>query len=633
MKNVILIALLSISCEVVAQYSNISGVWGSHFNMANQLYEGRFYEEAIIHYKKEIERYNFHEESYLKIADCYRRLGNYEKSRSYYVVVLNTSEVGAPIHKYYYAEALLSTGDYEEAERWYNIYSEENPYDSRPAKRIEGIKQMNTFFKDSINVKIKSFSNNTEHTEFGAVPFRGGVVFSSSRNKDLVIRHDYMREIESLLDLYVLINNTDSTWNLEQIKLNNHWKSNDGPIAVTDDYLIVTRNNGKKKDKPGNHLGLYFYETNENNDWKLLYPFPFNNSSYSVIHPSLNARKDTLFFSSDMPGGFGGKDIYYSIYNGSKWNQPVNMGAPVNTAGDEVFPFYERGKLYFSSNGLAGIGGLDIYKISLNAGQDENPVNMGYPLNTGWDDFSMYIKNKKGFLASNRPGGQGNDDIYEFELTEPKPELITKVTMNLIISDILNSDPVTMAQITVTNTETKFSIQFYTDSDGTLKETLNPATYHILISSIDYKEKEITLDLNNVKMVAEEIFLDPILSFENINLDSILFEYNDFKLSKGAEMELDQIIETMHKYSEITLDISAHTDSRGNADYNHWLSEMRAAQTANYLIESGVKFERINFTGYGETMPLNECKDGVPCTEEEHSVNRRIEFKFIVDQK
>jgi len=632
MKKLGFIVFIFFPSLVIAQSTNFSGLWGSHYDKANQLFEGRFYEEAIIHYQKEVERYDYHEDSYLKIANCYRILGDYEKSRTYYNIVLKTSEVEEPVHKFYFAEALLSMGEYEEAEIWYTKYSEDIPNDSRPNNRIEGIKKISTFYQDSSLVSIKPFSQNTNLTEFGAVKYRDAILFSSARSKDLIIQHDYLRKVESLLDLYSVNISEDGTEVVELVKLPKHSVSNDGPLAIGNDFVVVTRNVGKKKDEPINHLGLFFYESNIFAH-KLLYEFPYNNHDYSIQHPALNARGDTLFFSSDMPGGFGSKDLYFSAYNGGKWTSPINMGQDINTPGEETFPFYVNGKLYFSSNGHPGLGGMDIYKVDKRKHGEEKIENLGYPINSGWDDFSIYIDGNFGYFASNRPGGLGHDDIYEFEIIISSPKEIKTLTPNvkLAISDYLDGKRVPFADILVINEETKDSLVFKASQEGEMTEVIEAGTYIVKISSKDYKEKEISLDLINKSMIVEEIFLEPELSLEDINLDGILFKYNDFKLSATAEIELNHIVELMERYPDLTLDIEAHTDSRGNSSYNLWLSEMRATHTANYLMEQGIEFERIKFAGYGESMLLNKCADFVECSEEEHAENRRILFEFIVD--
>ena len=258
-------------------------------------------------------------------------------------------------------------------------------------------------------------------------------------------------------------------------------------------------------------------------------------------------------------------------------------------------------------------------------------TNLGYPINSGWDDFSIYLKNSKGFMASNRPGGLGHDDIYRIEITEIPEEVIAETIFKLDVTDLINNEKITSVNITLVNKKLSTELNFLTSNEGGLNEIIPSASYILTVSKSGFEVFETELNLVDIPMRVEEIFLKPDFSFENISLDSILFELNDFRLTSGAESELNDIVEIMKKYEEVTLEVSAHTDSRGEASYNHWLSEMRAASTANYLIEQGIPFERVNIIGYGEEQLLNQCKDGVECSEEQHSVNRRIEFRFLFD--
>ncbi|NNF22157.1 MAG: OmpA family protein, partial [Saprospiraceae bacterium] len=285
------------------------------------------------------------------------------------------------------------------------------------------------------------------------------------------------------------------------------------------------------------------------------------------------------------------------------------------------------------SNGHKGLGGLDIYVWNRSEEETHSVMNLGYPINSGWDDFSIFLKNNKGYLASNRPGGLGHDDIYELELLEIPEEVIAETIIKLNITDLINSDGIENATITLLDRTLNAELKYFTDEVGSLNETIPSADYTLTVSKSGFENFQTEIDLNNVPMRVEEIFLNPDFSFESISLDSILFELNDFRLSDGAQAELDDIVELMNKYESVKLEVAAHTDSRGEASYNSWLSEMRAASTANYLIEKGIPFERVNILGYGEEQLLNHCKDGVECSEEQHSVNRRIEFRVLIEEK
>ena len=251
-------------------------------------------------------------------------------------------------------------------------------------------------------------------------------------------------------------------------------------------------------------------------------------------------------------------------------------------------------------------------------------MNLGFPINSGYDDFSIYIDDCEGYFASNRPGGSGLDDIYTLKIL-PKPPPAPK--FSLVDIDILDSlsgfalDSVRMEFVGAIDTST-----YETDAEGRLQLSLRPDLYELSLVRSDYKPMKMTVEVKEDRSNFETIFLPPNMAYVIIAPDSIMFKFGDFALAKTAELELDVIIESMKKYPMLNLTIEAHTDSRGKSGYNMWLSEMRATSTANYLIEEGLSMDRITLKGYGESQLLNQCKDGVKCSPYEHAVNRRIEF-------
>jgi len=622
----ILFALLLMDNNIVlAQLNDISGIWGSHLQKADQLYHDRFYEEAIIQYEKELERRGFNKNVVKKLADSHRILGHYNKANDYYVLIFAVEdEVNDPMIKYHYAEVLTSIGKYKNAGEWYEKYLGDVPSDKMARSKLDGLGRMDIYFTDSSQYKMEPYFINTNKVDLGPVFYKNGILFSSGRNEDLIINHDHLRTAQTLIDLFYV----NDTGEIENIILPQPWKSNDGPVAVGRDYIVVTRNIGYNEDNNMSQLGLFFF-TDDEQGWVLQEKFSHNNDNYSIMHPALSDAADTLFFSSNMTGGFGGKDLYYSVYDGKDWSSPVNMGESINSPADEIFPYYHQGILYFASNGHPGLGGLDVFK-AIRSEKNVSIYNVGAPINSGWDDFSYSINNNKGYFVSNRPGGQGFDDIYSFEYTPPV--VLPPADLTIIVKDYLNDDPVTHAEITFINKSD--SSQVYSQKmigNGKFTYQVDRTEYSILISSLEYSDKKIEIDLYDKDMMVEEIYLLPDFELHNVNLDSILFSYNDFKISADAEIELSEIIHLMKKYPSVSLEISSHTDSRGKKDYNLWLSEMRATSTANFLLEQGIDWERMIIKGYGESELLNNCADGVECSEDEHSVNRRIEFKFNIE--
>lgn len=626
--SLILILVTLIPNQGFTQDDQSIGVWGSNMHKADMLYDQQLYEEALAYYETELEKYNFDDKIILKMAECYRYLGDYQKMRDYYFNVMKTSSVKAPINTFYYAEGLLSTGKYEDAANWFEVYLKSKPDDEIAKARLEGLINVNTFFRDSSYVFADTVNFNSDKTDLGPYWYKGGILFSSGRPKDAIINHDHLRSSEPLLDLYY-IRPDQIELEPERIKLTKYYRSNDGPLTVGNSQIIITRNSTNKSDSVHN-MGLYILrevvnESDLKTSWDKIEDFPYNSKEYSIAHPALSENEDTLFYASDMPGGFGGSDLYYSIDINGGWSKPVNMGENVNTPGSESFPFYRNGNLYFASNGHPGLGGKDIYRLNISSGMI---FNMGYPINSGYDDISFIIdENFEGYFASNRPGGKGKDDIYYFGIKELPP-----MDVYITFKDLLNDNIVTESEVTIFDLENTDSLTFTADTSGVFKTRLPIGVYDVAVNHEDYNPHSFLLNITANDTIYREVYLDPDFKLDNIKLDSILFDFNEFKLSTGAGAELDFVVDLMREYPMLKLEINAHTDSRGNAEYNLWLSEMRATSTANYLVSKEIDFDRLIFNGYGEFKPLNHCVDGVHCTEEEYSVNRRIELNLIKEE-
>jgi len=339
-----------------------------------------------------------------------------------------------------------------------------------------------------------------------------------------------------------------------------------------------------------------------------------------------NNSGDTLYFASDMAGGFGAMDIYYSTLAGSVWMSPVNLGGLVNTARNELYPFIEDGTLYFSSDGHPGLGGIDTYKVIEEDGK-EKISNLGYPLNTSWDDFGIYINDNKGFIASNNPQGKGSDDIYEFYLL-PIPIVIEPVELSLLFLDESTKAPIIEADVKLIH---NFDTLSYTsDKAGMVIDSLMPGNYLVEVKKHSYQDFSFNIALEERVNINKKVELTSSIVTHIVSPDSILFKYGKYLLLDTAPTsELDAIVSTLNEYPEFNLHISAHTDSRGKHEYNKWLSDKRASSAANYILSTGIDASRIIQKGYGETRLLNNCSDGVRCSAKLHAMNRRLEFDFV----
>jgi tetratricopeptide (TPR) repeat protein len=416
MHRALTIVLVFIAFTSEAQLTNFSEIWKGHEFKGDQLYEDGLYEAAIEAYQKQLVDDPNNKNAIIKIAEAYKHLGNYKMAGRYFHTLGRSFQLPDQYLEEY-ADVLLAEGNLEEALGVYHSVLDKNPENKVVQAKIHGIENWDNFFTYQDFAEIENTPFNTEAAEFGIRKFAQGMAFTSSRIDDGLVRHNYLRDAGKLTALYTVASETDNSaqlLELEQLK-----KSNDGPHAVFGYNYVISRS-FPAANNSGAVLGLYFYQLQEDGSLEMLQPFDFNSPEYSITHPAYNSRGDTLYFVSDMPSGFGGFDLYYSIYRNNSWSPPVNLGDLVNTAGDELFPYSDNGKFYFSSNGRAGLGGLDLYNL---VSEDDSSYveNMGAPVNSGWDDFGIYIEGNEGYISSNRPGGKGLDDIYKVKLL-PRPK-------------------------------------------------------------------------------------------------------------------------------------------------------------------------------------------------------------------
>lgn len=558
-------------------------------------------------------------------------------------------------------------------------------------------------------------------------------------------------------------------------------KYHEGPAAFFKDgsKVIFTRNNfnnGKaKRSSDGiNKLKLYMGDANKDG-WKNIKELPFNSDEYSTGHPALSSDEKLLFFASDMPGGFGGTDIYVSRYDGGNWSAPINLGKTVNSKGNEMFPFVdEKGNLYFSSDGHAGLGDLDIFFVQMDGTASKGRViNLGAPVNSSKDDFGIVTDalRKAGYFSSNRKRGGADDDIYKFDR---ECELKEGCDLIIAVYDAETKMPLDNAKIV------------YEDKDGNIKEKMSDADGSVKLEGLeqdvefafratrdgysantvsfstkdcDNEASRLEIPMSRPKPAVDSTALtqnggvngtntganaqngyagetttqgkqgtsgtgkngtsgtflsgntctirgrvmtqgskqavDGVLvtlrsecdnstqtaytdatgnyefvvaegcdytvegSKDNlgskgkrvrklnckkggvtadiymfgtgdiVQVDNIYFDYGKCNLRSDARSELDKLVTMMRKYPKMRIELRAHTDSRAESDFNQKISEGRAKASASYLFKRGISRSRVEFAGYGETMPVNGCVDGVECTEEQHAQNRRTEIKIL----
>lgn len=387
-----------------------------HLHKADRLFQNFAYFEALHQY---ILHHNHHPEDNVKlqIIRCYEKLKQPSKVVLWCDSLSDKSLMSAH-DSYHYARSLLSTQRYNEAKKWFKYCLNQESNHDLAERSLNEMKHMEDWFLHEKDYHIHNLSFNSQYADFGAIEVNKGIVFASSHESINPIHHTYAWNHTPFLDLYFI----DSIGDLTKLKGINT-ALHDGPAAVNQDMTkIVFTSNGKHMESQDHIKKLHLYQAEKNKEskeWHQVKSLSFNDISYSTMHPTVDSTFTTLIFSSDMPGGYGGQDLYISTFEYGKWSKPVNLGNQINTEGDEIFPFlHVSGELYFSSDGWGGMGGLDIFKaLPLMEGY-KMQERLPYPINSHRDDFSFYLNENEitGMFSSNRENGIGDDDIYSFKL-------------------------------------------------------------------------------------------------------------------------------------------------------------------------------------------------------------------------
>ncbi len=398
-------------------------VFDNKLKRADRFFNNFEYKSAIKLYTKLVDKGKADDGVKLRLAESYVKINDPVNAEKWYSEVIHSDQI-TPEHQIQYAHTLLSNGKYEEARQVINTY-EFAASDYRSKAIISTLDKLEIFYADSMFYQLSSIEDNKPHySDFSPTIFKEGIVFVSSR-------HDkgpkFKWDDTPFLDLYYTESDVASARPFSK-SLNT--KYHEGPIAFYDNYskAVFTRSNYLDKeliltDQGINNLQLYTTSWDEDkNDWDNIKPINFIINNYSYGHPTISTDNTRLYFISDMPGGFGGTDLYLSERNESGWGEPVNMGEVINTSGNEMYPFIDdENNLYFASNGHGGLGGLDVYQIQLNGAMDIR--NMGYPLNTTADDFGFTLSpsGQTAYISSNR---EGADNIYQIDIKAPDLEMI-----------------------------------------------------------------------------------------------------------------------------------------------------------------------------------------------------------------
>ena len=517
---------------------------------ADQFYADLAYSKAVEIYEKLYEKDKTNPKYIQRLAYGYDKMPNYPKALKYYSQLVLIEEHQA-VDYYEYAQLLRIAGRIEESKSWLEKYIVVLPGDQRATKQLENIKQLIKLKTNIQNITITNLEGNSRFSDMCPTFYKDLVVYSSAKDSFSMVRNNFEWNNQPFLDLYVsgtgpnLVLKSDDKFSSS---LNSRF--HEGPVCFTSDFKTIyfTRNNfvnGKinRTSEGVNNLKILIADF-DGKEWKNIRELPFNSDQYSVGHPALSSDNKTLYFVSDMPGGFGETDIYKSEWTAGKWGKPLNLGESINTRGKEMFPYVDKdGILYFSSNGQPGIGGLDIFA----AKQEENGnyliVNLGTPLNSDHDDFGFVIKTDSltGFFTSNRPGGKGNDDNYKFAVNE--------IDLNVIGYDLHSKEIMPGTKIALMGEDGKVIESKVSDATGSVDFSVKPGTnYQIVAENNTYVAETKAIKIQKTLFdfrQHEDIYLkrgEPYLTIEVIDKESGLIIPNaivDISEGKYNQNELE----------------------------------------------------------------------------------------------
>lgn len=623
-----------------------------NLEIAEEEFEKGEYLNAIEYYEKCYKQAKTADVA-LTVAYMHYKLRNFDRAANWYKRVMTKDEDNIFVdERYVYGNVFKALGKYNEAAEQYNkllSISSNEELKELCQLALSGMRMVVEPNPD-ISVTLAEGSINSGSQEFSPYQYDEGTLYFASfqRRKEIVLdgkEKDYHAKIYTAAV-------TD--------------KGFDKPEALSssinrDDYH--TANVTFSSDKRTMYFTRQLIQHNEvisstifsarqsDDGWKSPTPLPGINGDFISKHPAVGELfgEEVLFFVSDMEGGLGGFDIYYSEINGENMSAPVNLGEKINSSQDDITPHYRDGKLYFSTDGKPSLGGLDIYTSEWDGENWSTPQNMGLSYNSTYDDlyFSLASDDTKGYLVSNRPDEKKKslksktccDDIYVFDKRRILIDLLVGVGDEA--EKPLNGATVSLYDLTeedAPETQTKkeeyrfnydltgeHQYKIITSKDGYISDTTDFNTFGIL-DTYTVRKKVI---LKKLDPPVEEPEYETVVINEDIRLNNIYYDFDKWDILQESEEDLGVLLQLMFDYPDMVIQLSSHTDAQGLTRYNEDLSQKRANSAKDWLVSRGVVDNRIKAVGYGESQILNKCVNGVRCSDEEHRFNRRTTFKIL----
>lgn len=596
---------------------------------ADKLFESYQYVAAIEEYQRLAEGKGANEYIYSQLAESYYNVFDSENASKWYAKATAKGKADAETY-YRYAQTLKVLGKYQEANKQMDVFAKMMPKDERAKEHLANPNYIPSLANNSKLFDVATTNIDSKgQSDFGALLTNDNTLyFASTRNSSN--KTDKWNN-QPYLDIYQSTKQSNGSFSEPTPLRELNTPFHDGPLTLSADgnTMFFARDGHSEKQYEKNkktntqvgQQGIY-KATKVDGKWSNVEAMPFNSTAYSVTNPSLSKDGKTLYFASNMPGGLGESDIWKVSIDANGYGKPQNLGANVNTADKENFPFIdEDNTLYFATMGRQGFGGYDVYRANLN---DAKPAqNLGKPVNSEKDDFSFsFNKNLNvGYFSTNR---KGTDAIFS---ASP----ICKAEAIVLVTNAKTKAPLSNASVAILDLKGNVIATEKTNAAGRVSYPIEcNLGYGLQAAAQNFESATSAVKADKAGETTIEIALVPsevIITDTEVILNPIYFEYDKSNITAQGAVELNKLVKVMQDNPSMVIFVKSHTDSNGSLNYNLNLSERRAQSTVQYLISKGITQGRISGKGFGSTEQKVKC--GTNCTPEQDAKNRRSEFLIV----
>jgi outer membrane protein OmpA-like peptidoglycan-associated protein len=620
-------------------------------NRALQKAEKTFTKEAYVSaiqiYERLANKGMGSEQIYEKLGDANYFNANYVQAEQWYTKRYELKGTFPKEFLYRYGQSLKSAGKTQKANEIMAQYAKENPTQLRAKSQMQ-VKAQESIKKGSDVFTIQNINTNSKYSDYSSTIKGDTLIFASARPRTMG-NQIYARTGQPFTNLYYTVKQADGSYSKAELYSKNTFSifHEASPVFSKDgNTMYYTQNEVKENNQKRVVNGLYkiYKSVRQQGKWNNLgVQDIFAKDSARVAHPALSPDGKTLYFASDARGTFGQSDLFkVTINEDGSYTAPENLGNTINTEGRESYPFVTKDNiLLFASDGHPGQGGFDLFALDLSQ-KGALPVHLNAPLNSAFDDFGLNWdrQTNNGVFTSNRPEGQGDDDLYVFTNTQPFFEFDYNARIIGKVIDKNTNLPLANSRVVLYNNQGKELGSTTTDENGdfVFEKVLSNASYRTQASKETYSTNETAPSLALYEReVATTIVLDQdqykleqgLDLAKALSLRHIYFDLDKSNIRPDARVELEKIVEVLTQNPSIKIEIGSHTDSRQSKAYNQGLSQRRAKSTMDYLVKRGIAKTRLTAKGYGESQLVNQCADGVQCSEADHQLNRRSTFVIV----